>query len=75
MKLESLSIRESFRSDGVYVCSVTLKGEQSSTTLNLTNEDTQRLIAVCAELVVESSKRVADQLTTEALNVNLIESQ
>ena len=72
MRINSIGITKRYNRDG-YDCSVTIDGEFQSLKLSLDEEHTQRVIDVVADLIIDGSKRVAENLTKQALDHKAIE--
>ena len=70
MILQNITItRISYGDDeGQYDCSVGYTGANSRTKLSLDRDTTTKILAVVADLIVESSKEVAATLTAEVID-------
>ena len=72
MILKSLLIRKSYsydaKTNAVYTGEVEFTSQHGEIKLNLTPEQVEGVLAVCAESVVAASKDVAESLTSAALS-------
>lgn len=72
MRIRSISIQKKYNASG-YDCTVSVDGEYQQMVLTLDEDYTQRVIDVVAELIVDGSRRVAENLTKQALDHKAIE--
>lgn len=69
LQIEHISIQRpySYEPGDPYKCEVKIRGDYQNLHLKLSDEVSQRVIALVADQIVEGSKLVADELTREAL--------
>lgn len=76
MKLLRLRIsRNKWETDEPLAGDIEFETPQGKIELNLTDEDVAEILKYCASAIVEASKRVADSLTAEIINANLLEHE
>jgi len=73
MKLQSLNVSRGWQEGNPLKAVVTFKSEHGDVTLNLDEELSAQILEVCAGEIVKASKQVAETLTAEVINRNLIE--
>ena len=74
MILKNLHINRGWGDDGKLRGEITFKtDEDSELKIALDEQLSSDIVKLCADAVVRAGRKAADALTTEALNVNLIE--
>lgn len=75
MKLQSLEISRGWRGENPLTGTVKFTTEDGNIELNLRDEDCAAIVQHCADAIVTASKRVAQNLTTAAMQTTAIEHQ
>lgn len=67
MQLKNISIHKGYGSDNSYNTTIEFTNAQGDIKLRLPQEASERVLAVIADLLVEQSKAVAQQLTSKII--------
>ena len=73
MKMKSLNISRGYGSEARLTGHITYTTSHGEVRLSLTDEDCRPILEHCAEAVATASRRVAENLTSEAVSTTAIE--
>lgn len=71
MKLKTLSVREDWNNPDSYRGEIEFAGNAGKITVPLNDTLSRRVLAVCADEIVEAGKTTAQALTAETINAQL----
>lgn len=67
MKLQAINIHRSYSNNDLFEGSIRFEGSFGEVSLKLTEELSEKVLAVCAEAIVQSSQEVAEAMTKSLL--------